>query len=80
MNVHRGRAELAHRARIFPAVSLFRSLDVELRHHILVRPEKSVAALRKVHRIHAQRVRFSDIRDIAKSLSSYDKECKRIRR
>jgi hypothetical protein len=46
--MHRGRAELAHRARIFSAVSLFRSFDIELRHHILIRPEKSITALCQV--------------------------------
>jgi len=46
--MHRGRAELAHRARIFPAVSLFRSFDVEPRHQILVRPEKSVVIIRRI--------------------------------
>lgn len=43
--MHRGRAELAYWARIFPAVSLFRSFDIEPRHQILVRPEKSITVL-----------------------------------
>lgn len=52
--MHRGRAELAYWARIFPAVSLFRSFDVEPRHQILDRSEKSIAILLALY-IRAQR-------------------------